>query len=86
MNVILSKQAEQDFVSLPTPLKKKAIKQLRFLAVDLRHPSLRARKLSGTKDRWEARIDFHYRFTFQMEEDTIIIRKIGPHDTGLGKK
>ncbi len=86
MNVILSKQAEQDFVSLPHPIKKEVIKQLRFLAIDLRHPSLRARKLSSENDRWEARVDYHYRFTFQIANNTITIRKIGPHDTGLGKK
>lgn len=86
MKVIVSKQAEKDFQSLPTSIKKKVIKQLRFLAQDLRYPSLRAKKLSGGQDRWEARIDYQYRFTFQIEEEMIIIRKIGPHDTGLGKK
>ena len=37
-------------------------------------------------NKFEARIDHHNRFTFQIEDSQIILRNIGPHDTGLGKK
>lgn len=37
-------------------------------------------------DRWEARVDKSYRFTFDKENDTIILRTVGVHDEGLGKK
>jgi len=40
----------------------------------------------GGSDVFEARIDIHYRFTFQVMEDQIFILTIGPHDKGLGKK
>jgi putative component of toxin-antitoxin plasmid stabilization module len=35
---------------------------------------------------WEARIDKGYRFTFEKTEDSLILRTIGQHDEGLGKK
>ncbi|MGI8419723.1 MAG: hypothetical protein ACR2LN_03700 [Candidatus Levyibacteriota bacterium] len=35
---------------------------------------------------FEARIDYHYRFTFSISAEEIIILSIGPHDEGLGKK
>jgi len=37
-------------------------------------------------NRFEARIDLHYRFTFEIKDNDVILRTIGPHDEGLGKK
>ena len=86
MKIRLSAPAEKAWQKLPLNIRKKAEKQLRFLIVDIFHSSLRTKKLSGRAGVWEARIDYHYRMTFQKEGDMIIIRAIGPHDTGLGKK
>lgn len=61
------------------------MKQLLLLIKDFQHPSLHLKKMSG-ENRYEARIDYHYRFTFIVEEQTIIILSVGPHDEGLGKK
>lgn len=35
---------------------------------------------------YEGRIDYHYRFIFNIEKDTVNILIVGPHDEGLGKK
>lgn len=70
---------------LPEKIKKKFHKQLLFLLQDLNYPSLHAKKIQGTS-RWEARIDYHYRFSFELEEDIITITAVGMHDEGLGKK
>ncbi len=86
MNIVLSSSAEKDFRRLPSPIKKKAHKQLKFLITDASHPSLRLKKMPGREGVWEARIDYHWRMTFQKEGDTLIVRKLGPHDEGLGKK
>ncbi|HLD24873.1 MAG TPA: type II toxin-antitoxin system RelE/ParE family toxin [Patescibacteria group bacterium] len=85
MKVILTHTAERDFQRLSSPIRKKALKQLHYLAANLRHPSLRVKKMAGSTHVWEARIDYHYRFTFQKNDDSFIIRKFGPHDEGLGK-
>ncbi len=29
---------------------------------------------------WEAKVTKGYRFTFQIEEQTYLIRRVGPHD------
>lgn len=86
MKIRLSAPAEKDWYRLPSNIRKKAEKQIRFLVDDMFHPSLRTKKVSGRMDVWEVRIDYHYRMTFQKESNMIIIRAIGPHDTGLGKK
>lgn len=85
MIILFSKKAEYDYKKLPLLIKLKADKQFLYLLKDSRHPSLRARKMSG-RDIFEARIDIHYRFTFQITGDEIYILTTGPHDEGLGKK
>lgn len=86
MKMRLTAPAEKHWHTLPLSIRKKAEKQLRFLVKDMYYPSLRTKRVSGRMDIWEARIDYHYRMTFQKENDVIIIRAIGPHDAGLGKK
>ena len=78
---VASKQVEK----LPKEIVKKFYKQALYLLDNPRHPSLRARKMSG-EDKFEARIDRQYRFTFYLEGDSAVILSVGPHDTGLGKK
>lgn len=85
MNIIVSPKAEKQLSKLPKHIQKKTHRQFSFLILDYRHPSLHSRKMSG-QDLFEARIDLQYRFTFQIEEDTIYILTIGSHDEGLGKK
>lgn len=81
----VSKAAEAGYQKLPLNIQKKADKQFTFLLTNYRHPSLRTRKM-GVASIFEARIDLHYRFTFQIETKDIYILTVGPHDVGLGKK
>lgn len=76
---------KKQYKKLPANIQRKFIKQLQFLLSNYRHPSLQTRKMEGI-DRFEARIDIHYRFTFELDEKNIILRTIGPHDEGLGKR
>lgn len=85
MTISFTQQAERSYQRLPFTIQKKVDKQFSLLLADYRHPSLRTRKMSG-EDRFEARIDRKHRFTFLIEEDTIHILTMGPHDIGLGKK
>ncbi len=85
MKVVFSKNAEKSYNNLPLNIQKKADKQFLLLLSNYRHPSLRTSKM-GSIGRFEARIDLHYRFTFEITQDIITLRTIGPHDTGLGKK
>ena len=71
---------DQDYRALPDPLKKKVDKQLRLLAVNLRHPSLQVHRIQGAPGIWECYVDLHYRLTFMIEGDLLILRRVGPHD------
>jgi len=54
-----------------------------MLLEDMRQLSLHTKKIKGKTDIWEARIDFHYRLTFEIVEDTLFLRVVGNHDEVL---
>lgn len=85
MRITFSPNTQKQIQKLSKPLLKKLFKQTRMLLTDPYHPSLRSRKMSG-ENKFEARIDYHYRFTYLVGHDEIFILSIGPHDEGLGKK
>ena len=83
MDLILTLRAQKCYKRLPLAIKIKTDKKLKLLLSNLRHPSLKVKKMRG-KDRFEARIDYHYRFTFVIKNNCIYVLTIGPHDKGLG--
>ena len=85
MTIEFTKPAAKQYKKLPRVIQIKLDKQLILLVDNPNHPSLQSRKMAG-KERFEARIDYHYRFTYVVDGDIIYIRSVGIHDTGLGKK
>lgn len=75
----------KQYKKLPRITQKKFLKQLEHLLDDRFHPSLRSKKMSGSQ-KYEARVDYHYRFTFSIIADEVWLLTVGPHDEGLGKK
>jgi hypothetical protein len=73
------------FLQLPAHIQAKALKALRLLDADFRHPGLRAKRVKGTRDIYEARVDFGYRMTHQRQGDWLIVSSIGAHDDALDK-
>ena len=63
----------------PGHVQKALDKQLRFLAEDLRHPSLRAKKYDEANDIWQARVTKGWRLYFQIEGDTYVVLSLIPH-------
>jgi hypothetical protein len=49
------------------------------LLVDLRHPSLRAKKYSEAENKWQARVTRDWRFYFTIVDDTYILQEITRH-------
>lgn len=56
-------------------------KQLTLLLSNLRHSSLRLKRVSGTRRLWEARVTRGYRLVLEIEGETIRLRRVGTHDT-----
>ena len=80
MRLIRTDNFKRSYKDLPKFVQKKADRILRFLVADLRHPSIRAKKIRGAGDVWEGRVDKFHRFTFEIKGDEILLRSIGPHD------
>ncbi len=81
MKTLHTKAFQRDFQDLPREIQSQAEKQLALFVENPRHPSLRIKKMEGFRNIWEGRITRSYRFTFQLEDDTVILRRIGTHDT-----
>ena len=72
---------QRDFKELPAPIKKKFHRQLNTLLTHgVTYPGISVRKMTGRSGIWEARIDLHYRFTFQTFDDFVVLRRVGTHE------
>ncbi len=80
MKIIRLDTFKKDYKALPARIQKKMDTQLRLLLTDHRHPSLRIKKMKGKEDIWEGTVTKSYRFTFKIEGDRYILRRIGTHD------
>ena len=76
------KKAWEQLTKREKTLARKAIANL---AVNIRYPSLRVKKIRGTENIWEARVSYSLRMTFQIEGNMIILRNIGHHNETLGR-
>lgn len=83
MNFIETARFKRVYKSLPDEVKIKVKETLRTMAINIRHPSLQVKKIKGTKNIWEARVSLDYRLTFQLIQNYIILRNVGPHDSTL---
>ena len=86
MKIKLVPRAQKIYRKLPPSIQKKADKSFKQLLKNPKYPSLHIKKMKTTEEIWEARIDYHYRFTFIIIDDVYTIISIGLHDKGLGKK
>jgi mRNA-degrading endonuclease RelE of RelBE toxin-antitoxin system len=79
MKIVLADSVVEALRDAPLPVQRAFDKQLRFLAADLHHPSLRAKKYAEAGDRWQARVDKNWRFYFRIADDTYRILRLIPH-------
>jgi len=75
-----SKRFKKEYNRLPKKIQKAFDQKLKLFLKDISHPSLRVKRIEGTKDRWEGSVTMKYRFTFQFFENTLLFRTIGTHD------
>ena len=70
----------RDYQALPNRLQQTVDKKLQLFQENPRHPSLRIKKMQDPRNIWEGRISRGYRFTFQIEEEDCLLRRLGTHD------
>ncbi len=67
MRISYSRRFLTSLEEAPPAVRKAFFKQLGFLASDLRHPSLRAKKFDDARGLWQARVNRDWRFYFTVE-------------------
>ena len=83
MNIARTARFKKAWEQLTEGEETLARKAITNLAVDIRYPALRAKKIKGAENIWEARVSYSLRMTFQIEGNTIILRNIGHHNETL---
>jgi len=85
MRILTTRRYEKAFERLPKEIQDLADKKIALLVKNPRHPSLRVKKIGGTKGIWESSITMNYRVTFEILEGEYLLRNIGSHDPTLGR-
>ncbi len=81
MKVIRSPRFDRAYRKLPDEVKKAFREKMKLLEqANFKHPSLRIKKIKGTRHIWEASIDMKHRFTYEKIKNGIKLRVIGKHD------
>lgn len=70
----------KQYGKLTPSIRKRTDEKFKLLLSDPYHPSLQIKKMQGFERIWEGRISRSYRFTFQIEGDTYVLRKVGKHE------
>ncbi|GAB6173066.1 hypothetical protein JCM15765_25440 [Paradesulfitobacterium aromaticivorans] len=77
--VIRTEPFDEGLLQLTVDEQKQALKALRFLAANPRHPSLKTHQIEGTSF-IEAYVNTDIRIIFERTSDTIVLLAIGHHD------
>jgi mRNA interferase RelE/StbE len=79
MKISVSERAVKGLANAPPNVQRAFEKQIRSLAADIRHPSLRAKKFDESRGLWQARINRDWRFYFLIIGDICVITNVIPH-------
>jgi len=79
MQIAFSDRAIESLRTAPPNVRRAFEKQLRFLASNLLHPSLRAKRYDESAELWQARVNRNWRFYFTIVGDTFFIEDVIAH-------
>ncbi len=79
MKIEHTKQIRRALQKFPKQLQEIFYKQIEYLANDIRHPSLHAKKYDESTGVWQARVNKSVRFYFRIEGSTYLLLNIRKH-------
>lgn len=79
MTIRFSKPFVKQYRKLPKAIQKKVDRMIELMEENLNHPSLKVHKMVNSHAIYEGRVDIHHRVTFEIENKTVIMRKVGTH-------
>jgi len=78
MRLIHTAKFEKDYSAAPTDVQHAFDKQERFLAANLQHPSLHAKKYDESTGLWQARVNRSWRFISPSKGDAYVLHVTYP--------
>ena len=78
--IVISRPFEKSFQKLPKEIREATYQKLETFLENPGQPSLRIKRIKGTRSIWEMSITMNYRITFENRETEILLRRIGTHD------
>ena len=79
MKILYHENFKEALLNLSDITKKKLKKQIKYLSLDIRHPSLHAKKFDESQDIWQTRVDKSFRFYFSIDSDAYILLDVKSH-------
>jgi mRNA-degrading endonuclease RelE of RelBE toxin-antitoxin system len=79
VKVAFTKPFKRDYKGLPENIQELIDKQIIQPLDNPKHPSLRLKKMEGHRSIYEGRVTKGYRMTFQIVDDTYLLRRVGTH-------
>jgi mRNA interferase RelE/StbE len=78
--IVFTRSFERLFKRLTKRIRNETYEKLALFLRDPAHPSLRVKRIRGTDRIWEMSITMNYRLTFEVDEQRVLLRRIGTHD------
>ena len=78
--LLRTERFKRDFKRLPREIQTRTAKALALFLSNPRHPSLHVKRMEGAPSIWELQVSQNCRLTFQFEQESILLRRIGTHD------
>jgi len=79
MRLYYTERFRRSYAEAPASIRRAFDKQAAYLAQNLRHPSLKAKKYDEARNVWQARVTKDWRFYFTIEGDAYHLVDIIPH-------
>jgi hypothetical protein len=79
MTIRYSQHFLRNYSKAPDAVQRAFDKQSAFLVQDLHHPSLHAKKYDESRDLWQARVNYTWRFYFKIVGDAYLMDDIKYH-------
>ena len=78
--IIITPSFDRLFRRVPKRIREATYEKLVLYRDNPSHPSLRIKRMRGTDRFWEMSVTMNHRVTFEVDENRVLLRRIGTHD------
>ena len=83
MEILFTNQFKKDYKRLSPQIQKNVKEKIPLLENNPMHPTLRTKKIKGSKYVFECSVNMGIRITWQYQNQDILLRAVGEHDLTL---